>query len=390
MTPVTEGGARRGVDRREAAVIFAFWTFLAVLSIANRVLDPRGPGMYLVPPSAPLVLILFESYLWAALTPLVFALASRLGLAQGRWRRNLPLLLLAGLALAFLAHLAVEVLRVEVLEVPRRGPSGRVPSIRLGWFLNDFILYLGVLAAGFARDSVRRYEARNQEAARLQAEAAALRAQLAESQLAALRMQINPHFLFNTLHAVSALVERDPAAVRRMIARLSELMRATLQESAEPERTVEREVAFVARYLEIMQIRFQDRLEVRVDVDPAARPALVPTLVLQPLVENAVKHGVAEMRGPGRIEIEARRDGEWLRLFVRDNGPGPKPGPPAPGTGVGLTNTAARLRQLYGDAQQLTVLRAPAGGTVAEVTLPFRPAPVETAPEAERQEAAHA
>src|SRR5207237_6560655 len=121
-------------------------------------------------------------------------------------------------------------------------------------FINDFIIYLGVLSAGFAREYFRRYEARKEEAVRLSAEAASLRAQLAEAQLSSLRMQLNPHFLFNTLHAVSALVDRDPAGVRRMIARLGELLRSTLEEGGEAERTLEREMAFLERYLEIMQV----------------------------------------------------------------------------------------------------------------------------------------
>jgi two-component system, LytTR family, sensor kinase len=358
--------------KREVALVFAFWTFLAALSIANRVLDPRGPGMHLVPPSAPVILILFESYLWAALTPLVFKLASRFAPSRGHlWR--LPLLLVLGLGLAILAHLAVEVLRVEVLEVPRRGPSGRVPPIQISWFLNDYIVYLGVLAAGFARDYFRRYEARNQEAARLQAEAAVLQARLAEAQLSALRMQLNPHFLFNTLHAISALVERDPAGVRRMIARLSELLRSTLDESAQAERTAEQEMDFVARYLDIMKIRFQDRLEVVTELDPRARAALLPTLILQPLVENAVKHGVARVRKGGRIVVRVERAGDRLRLSVRDNGPGVDPGAEE-GGGVGLSNTRQRLQQMYGAGQDLRLTRLAEGGTLAEVEVPFRPA----------------
>jgi signal transduction histidine kinase len=369
------------------ALILAFWAFLAVLSIANRVLDPRGPGVSVIPLSAPVLLALFQSALWAALTPLVFALASRFGPVRRHWMWRLPLLLLAGLAIAFAAHLAVELVRVYVLDVPRRG--GRQPRVQLFWFWNDFILYLGVLAAGFARDYSRRLESRNQEAARLQAEAAALQARLAEAQLAALRMQIDPHFLFNTLNAVSALVERDPPAARRMIARLSELMRSTLEEGAEPERTVEREVAFAARYLEIMKIRFQGRLDVHVSVEDEAAAALVPTLILQPLVENAVKHGVAELRGPGRVEVAARRDGPWVRLTVRDNGPGPRPGPAAPGSGVGLQNTAARLRQMYGDAQELRVQPGASGGTDAGVRLPFRAQAREQAPARQETVGAH-
>ena len=366
--PVTVPDGGR-LSRREMAFVGAFWALLAVLSVLNRLADPRGPGIHLLPPSAPVLLVLFEFALWTALTPLVFRLAARFSLrGPGRLLR-LPLLLAIGLAVALFAHLAGEVMRVFVLEFPRRRSTGAIPAVQPLRFLNDFIIYMGVLAAGFAREYFLRYQERNREAARLETEAADLRARLAEARLAALRTQLNPHFLFNTLHAVSALVERDPAGVRRMIARLSELLRSTLDET-EPERTVEREMAFVARYLEIMKVRFQGALAAETSVDPGAARALVPSLVLQPLVENAIKHGLPAQRG--RLLVSARRDGDRVVLAVSDEGPGPATGW-APG--VGLSNTEARLRQMYGEAARLTLATRPGGGAVAEVALPFREAP---------------
>jgi signal transduction histidine kinase len=368
------------LSRREIALILAFWTFLALLSMANRVLDPRGPGLHVVPPSVPILLTLWETALWAALTPAVFWLAARFppGRRNGLWR--VPLLLVVGVVLALGVNFAVSLVRTELLEaVPRRGDVPLpIPSIRRFWFLNDFVVYLGVLAAGFARENFRRYEARHQEALRLRAEAAALQAQLAEAQVATLRMQLNPHFLFNTLHAISALVGRDPAGVRRMIARLSELLRSTLDDSGGAERTVEQELAFIRRYLEIMQVRFQGQLAVETVVEPAARDALVPTLILQPLVENAVKHGVGQRRGAGRIEVEARVVGDRVRLSVRDNGPGPGPrtdAAPGASTGIGLRNTEDRLRQMYGDDHRLAVEPAEEEGTRVVVEVPRRTAP---------------
>jgi signal transduction histidine kinase len=370
---IADSGKARGLRAREVALIALFWTFLAVLITANRLTDPRAADRQVA--SGPIVLTLFEAYLWAALTPLIFWLAGRFSLGRRKWLWRLPLLLAIGVLLALLVTVATAYLRNEVLELPRRARPGPVPLVERFQFFNDFIMYLGVLAAGFARDYFRRYEAGNREAARLQAEAAALRAQLAEAQLAALRMQLNPHFLFNTLHAISALVDRDPAGVRRMIARLSELLRSTLEEGAQAERTLERELAFLSRYLEIMQVRFQGKLEVEMDVDPEARQALVPTLILQPLVENAVKHGIANVRGEGRIELRARREGDRLVLSVRDTGPGPAPDDGAPAArGVGLHNTEARLRRMYGDDQPLSLRAAEGGGAVAEIRIPYRPA----------------
>jgi signal transduction histidine kinase len=362
------------LSRRELGLIAAFWTFLALLSIANRVLDPRAPGLHVVPPSVPIVLTLCETGLWALLTPLVFWLASTFSLGRRRWLWRLPLLLLIGLVLALGVHLAVNLVRVELLEaLPRRAEWSPMPGIRRLWFLNDFVIYLGVLAAGFARDYFRRYEARTQEALRLQAEAASLQAQLAEAQVSALRMQLNPHFLFNTLHAISALVGRDPAGVRRMIARLSELLRSTLEESGAAERPVADEIEFIRRYLEIMQVRFGDKLEVSIEVDPEAAPALVPTLILQPLVENAIKHGLAPQRGGGRLTVAAGRLGDRVRLTVQDTGPG-APASAAAGGGIGLRNTAARLRELYGEDQRLALETAAGGGARATVELPYHTA----------------
>jgi two-component system LytT family sensor kinase len=369
------------LGRREVALIVAFWVFLAALSVANRLLDPRRSGLDVIPPSVPIVLALCECGLWAALTPLVFQLAARFSPSRGRWLWRLPLLLVAGLVLALLVDQAVSLVRSELLGgLPRRGDGpGLWPGVRRLWFLNDFIIYLGVLAAGFAREYFRRYQARHQEALRLRAEAVALQAQLAEAQVATLRMQLNPHFLFNTLHAISALVGRDPAGVRRMIARLSELLRSTLDESAPAERSVEEEVAFIGRYLEIMQVRFEGRLEVETEVDPAARDALVPTLILQPLVENAVEHGVGGRRG-GRIVVAARRSGERVHLSVRDSGPGPPTGgTPVSTGGIGLRNTQARLSQMYGDDQHLAIGAAEEGGTLVVVELPYRAAPAASA-----------
>jgi signal transduction histidine kinase len=357
------------LSRREAAFVAGFWTVLAVLSILNRLADPRGPGIHLLPPSAPVILVLVESALWAGLTPVVFGLASRFSLSGRGWPWRVPPLLVAGLAIAALAHLSVELLRVEVLEFPRRRGTGAIPSVQPLRFLNDFVIYVGVLAAGLAREYFRRYQEQIRAAAQLSTEAADLRARLAEARLQALRTQLNPHFLFNTLHAVSALVERDPGGVRRMIARLSELLRSTLEDTA-AERTVESEMAFVSRYLEIMSVRFQGALSVKTDVDPAAARALVPSLVLQPLVENAVKHGLPGQKG--RLEVSARRDGGRVILAVRDDGPGP----PASWTaGVGLSNTEARLRQMYGPDARLSLARGAEGGAVAEVVLPFREGP---------------
>jgi LytS/YehU family sensor histidine kinase len=234
-------------------------------------------------------------------------------------------------------------------------------------FLDDFMIYLAVLGAAIARDYFRRYQARLEETRRLSAEAVRLQAQLADARLDALRSQLNPHFLFNTLNAVGALVERDPRGVRRMIARLSDLLRYNLDESHEQEITVEREADLLRRYLDIMEVRFQGRLETSIVIDDDARAALVPNLVLQPLVENAFKHGASsDEETAARVDVRARRAGNDLVLTVWNSGPPPH----VSEDGVGLTNTRNRLRELYGSAQQFE-LRAAEGGAVAEIRLPY-------------------
>ena len=239
--------------------------------------------------------------------------------------------------------------------------------------LNHFIIYIGVLSAGFARDYFLRYRTRERETARLQSETARLEAQLAEARLSALNAQLNPHFLFNTLHAISSLVERDPRGVRRMIARLSELLRYTLNGGNENEVVLAQEIAFLERYLEIMQIRFQGQLEIEVQLGDDARDALVPSLILQPLVENAVKHGVDKVSDRGKIGIQARREVDRLVLTVSDNGPGPSEVQSEEGDhGVGLDNIRQRLEQLYGSAQSLSLSKSPGGGTIAQIVMPFR------------------
>jgi signal transduction histidine kinase len=363
--------------RSELVGIFAFWTFLAVLTSANGLLDPRGRGLQPLVSAAPVTLAFVESYLWAVLTPLLFWLTSRFTLERANRVGRVLLLLGVGIVVAMLVEALLAYLRFEVFYVPgRRRPPRFTPwfgMTRLFW-LDDFMVYVAVVAGGFARDYFRRYQSRRDEANRLRAQAAELHAQLAEARLAALRTQLNPHFLFNTLHAVSTLVERDPRGVRRMIARLSELLRTSLEEGEDQEVPLEKELAFLNRYLEIMQIRFQGRLEVDVRVDGALMGALVPPLILQPLVENAVKHGVSKVAGTGLIEIRAFRDDEdRLVLRVRDNGPGFEAGEEvAREDGVGLANTRARLAQLYGSEQRFVLRPAPDGaGLVAEVMLPY-------------------
>ena len=360
--------------RAELVGIFAFWTFAALLTAANRLLDPRFPGQQQILTSLPVAIAFFESYLWAILTPLVFWLTSRFSVERaGERLAHVAMLLGTGVLIAILVDTTGAAFRMHVLDFPFRRSGGVSPflSVTRLWFVNDLITFMGVMAAGFARDFFLRNRVRQQETVKLQAHAAQLQAQLAEARLETLRMQLNPHFLFNTLNAVSTLVERDPRGVRRMIARLSELLRYTLNQDSDQEIPLEKELDFLRRYLEIMEIRFQGTLEVEIGAESEALDALVPNLILQPLVENAVKHGVGNKVGVGRIEVEARREGAELVLAVRDDGPGLNGAPISSSGGVGLRNVRARLAELYGEAQSLSFRNAEGGGLVAEIRLPF-------------------
>ena len=379
-------GGTQPLGRAELLGVFAFWTALALLTAANRLVDQGDFTLTAVPHAVPIGLAFQQMYLWALLTPLIFWLAGRFSVEQSNTWVKILILIAIGIVIAFSVDLLNSTL-VRNFATGTEGGShgargfgrsggpgagGTFSVLRGPMILNHFIIYWGVLSAGFARDYFLRFRAHELETARLQAETAQLQTQLAEARLTALNAQLNPHFLFNTLHAVSSLVERDPRGVRRMIARLSELLRYTLDGGAEHEVVLAQEIAFLERYLEIMQIRFQGQLEIDVQIGDDARDALVPNLILQPLVENAVKHGVDKVSGTGKIRIVGRREVDRLVLSVSDNGPGPQKIAKLDEAGVGLANIRQRLEQLYGSAQSLTLAESPSGGTVAQIVMPFR------------------
>ena len=191
---------------------------------------------------------------------------------------------------------------------------------------------------------------------------------MTEARLEALRLQLHPHFLFNTLNAISAFVEADPERARRMIARLGELLRRTLTAGAAAEVPLSRELDLLAPYLEIQRIRFGDRLSIELDVPDGTGDVLIPALMLQPLVENAVEHGVKRTLEAARVRLSAEQSGDRLRIEIADNGPGPT----GRADGVGLANTRARLAGLYGDAHRLELRRLETGGTIVTIELPFK------------------
>jgi multisubunit Na+/H+ antiporter MnhB subunit len=359
---------------RELAAIVAFWVGYGLLTLANRFFDPDGgpPGDL----ASRATIAAIEALLWIVVTPILFAIAGRIDLDASRSsrRRVVGLLILVVSTVAAAALLALVGRELRTHFAPgfgggggRRGRGGPPPWLRFWFgFLNTLILALGVAAAGVARNYSARLRARREQAIQLTS-------QLAEARIDALRRQLDPHFLFNTLNAIASLVERDPRGVRRMIARLGDLLRHSFEGGDAPEVPLRRELALLGLYVDIVRVRFQDRLAVEIAVDDDVLDALVPTLILQPLVENSVKHGVEKRTDGGHIVVEGSRDGDALVLRVRDDGGAAAADTlSAPsGRGVGVRNTRARLQQLYGSAQRFTLARDGDQGVVAEIRLPF-------------------
>jgi two-component system LytT family sensor kinase len=227
------------------------------------------------------------------------------------------------------------------------------------------IVYWVVVFGHLGWHYYQRFREREVQTAQLQHE-------LVEARLEALRMQLNPHFLFNTLHAISSLIYDNPQAADRVVARLSELLRLTLDQTKPQEVPLSEEMAFLDRYLEIEQTRFSERLRVEKEISPETQNALVPYLILQPLVENAVRHGIEPREEPGVLKICAARKNGRLELLVRDNGEGLDAKIDVEASkGIGLSNTRSRLRHLYGEDCRFELSPAAGGGLEARVEIPF-------------------
>ena len=228
-------------------------------------------------------------------------------------------------------------------------------------------IYLLIALTSYAFSYYRRY--REGQLRTLQ-----LEAQLSQAQLQALKMQLQPHFLFNTLHSISALLNKDPESARKMITRLGDFLRLTLENSGSHEVTLQQEMEFLSCYLEIERIRFQNRLVTRLEVEQQTLAAKLPNLILQPIVENAIRHGIAPRSTPGLIEIEAKQRNGTLRIQVRDNGPGLSKHRTSDilfKKGLGLANTETRLERLYGAAHLFDLSNNPDGGLIVTLEIPF-------------------
>jgi len=311
---------------------------------------------------------LADWYIWGALAPLVFWFSRRFRLGRGTWPARLLLHLACSVGLA-LVQLVLTTSLAELIEWISGRPFPFAAGLRFALAVKyhwNVVIYWAILGLSHALAYYR--ESRQQEV-----HAAQLQAQLAQARLQALTTQLHPHFLFNSLNGISELIYEDPESADRMLTHLSELLRMSLEAGTPDEVPLHQELQFVTRYLEIQKARFGERLTTLVNIDSGVRDAHVPHLILQPLVENAIRHGINQHAAPGRIEIHARARHDKLCLQVRDNGPGlPAGGAAAVKDNLGLSNTRQRLRQLYGASQSLALSSAPGGGLLVTLELPLR------------------
>jgi two-component system, LytTR family, sensor kinase len=376
---------------RTSAAVLAVWTLLGLLESSKAYVADQLQGIHRGWGPA-LVGNLPWWWCWALLTPLVAYLAARVRL-DGHWW---PLALAAHLAAASVlsvAHLAaVGVVYWHTITVPvlpylaplarqRVGtPLGQVEVFLNGYLIVNVMTYGAIVVAWYALRFHRAMRDRERDALALQARTATLEAQMHEARLNALRMELNPHFLYNALNAIAGLVRRqDGARAVEMLARLGTLLRLTLERDSGHEVSLGRELELLDLYLDIERTRFSDRLRVDLDVPDEMLEARVPAFVLQPLVENAIRHGIAPVPEPGRIVIAASAHGGTLAIEIADTGPGVSAEAARP-QGVGLRNTRARLAQLYGASAGLRLEHGAAGGTIATLWLPFRPGSARTTP----------
>ena len=373
------GSARAGTaafGNRERLLILGFWTFFGLLESGKAYVgarmrgSPNGLGPALIG-NMP------WWYMWAVLTPAVFVVARRFRLDGSPVAPSLLAHAFAGFAFVPLHLLPVGVL--YWFTNARFVPNGLAMDQMIRQWVESFILldvltYWAIVGGWHALEFHRRMRVTEREAARLQLQAAELRSLTAEARLHALRMELNPHFFFNALNAISGLVRRsDRDGAVAMIARLGDLLRVTLGRDASPQVSLGRELECLDLYLDIERVRFADRLAFHLDVPDDLRDALVPPLILQPLVENAVRHGIAPAIGGGSITVRARLTDGLLRLTVEDTGGGWQQ-PPHAREGVGLSNTRARLAQLYGEEASVRTGSAPGGGAIVTLVLPYHTA----------------
>jgi signal transduction histidine kinase len=356
------------------AALFLFFTLMGLFmfsqGMAQKVLshDPHPWWQHLTS-------WMVGVWLWFALTPVVLWLGRRFPLDRKPYIRGIVIHLAISLGFAF-ADLAIEAAILRALgvfpDIMSSFPTTLIFLLIIGYH-EGVMTYWSILGVQCAIGWYRRYEERRRRAAELES-------QLVQAHLSALKMQLHPHFLFNTLNTIMVLVRQQKGReAEEMLSRLSDLLRSVLEEVHTQEAPLARELEYLELYLAIEQVRFQDRLRVEIAADPEVLDAALPHLALQPLVENAIRHGIGRSSTAGVLRISACRVNDTVEIRVQDDGPGLSAGGGS-GRGIGLANTRARLRELYGDRAALTVENGASGGVVATMVLPFHAVVEEHAP----------
>src|SRR6266550_9356206 len=355
---------------RRAALLFVGWTLVSIIFAGISYAAAVGENNKEFGFVPALRLNLVQFYVWAILSPVVFRFSRRFPVELRPLNvRNLLLYFPALISFAGI-H---QVIHLAVLWSITPRWRQKYPALldcyrayfAFGFYV-DLIIALLIVIAVHALLYYQNFRA--SELAQ-----SSLKARLAQAQLKALKMQLHPHFLFNTLHSISSLVLEDPQKANSMIARLGDFLRLTLENSNQQLISLKEETEFLRCYLEIEQVRFGDRLAVTFELDPQTLSAQVPHLILQPVVENAIQHAIAPRATRGHINIEAKRLNSLLRLEVKDNGPGITLNTDLLGAeGVGLSNVRARLHQIYGSDSRFELMNARDGGLAVVMEIPFQ------------------
>jgi signal transduction histidine kinase len=312
---------------------------------------------------------------WAGLSPVVFRLERKYPLTTARWSLHLAKLTLAGIAMAYVGAEAALGLGVGIDFLFRRPldilPHWWLPSLKELWVIL-LIYWLTVIAGYVIRNLIHLHE-REQEAAEFALQKSRLESSLRQAELETLRTRLNPHFLFNCLQNIAVLTQENPKTANQMLTRLGELLRNALRGDARPETSLESEIALTKSYVAVEKVRFGERLSVLFDIAPETQSALVPTFLLQPLIENAILHGLRGISREGAILVRSAVESDTLVLTVTDNGKGlPVPSMSDLETGVGLTSTCERLQGMYPGEHSFTMRTLPEGGTEVQIVLPLR------------------
>ncbi|HEY0320852.1 MAG TPA: histidine kinase [Pyrinomonadaceae bacterium] len=367
--------AEEKVKRRwlKWVALSGFWTFLALLYGNQTYFFMRAEGMY----HQWWLIIVWQILVWntwTALTPLILWAGRRFPIEIRSWRRgvlmHLPIFaLVSSLNVAVFTVLYIGMRPFDVYQDITTPFSHQYYEKLLSRFPLDFLIYSAILGVGYAFDYYEKYRERESRATQLES-------QLVQAQLESLKMQLHPHFLFNTLHAISGLVrEQENKAAVNMIAGLSQLLRHALETSGRPEVPLREELEFLELYLDIQQMRFSDRLKIEMNVQPETLDAAVPNLILQPIVENAIRHGISPRVEGGLIQLSTRSDNGILEIKVSDDGCGlHKDWRLENSEGIGLANTRARLAQLYGASYRFVIRNRAGGGVEILLAFPFRTA----------------